>query len=375
MRPRFWPAYKRLLQQSAWPILVGPWRSEVGFEVLYWIPFVQSLGISPERIIPITRGGAAIWYGSTGGVELYDLREPKAVRIENALQHAKTGLLKQTRVTEFDKAVVKDAAKAVGLTKYHVLHPAWMYQVLEPFWAGTRGLEWVIPQLTRLETKDGQTVRAMTNVRPAALGDLQLPAGYCAARFYARSTFPHADVTIQCARECLKQITQSQPVVLLNPGVHADEHVDIPIKDLPNVYRLKDLVRVEPRTNLALQSAVLAGATGFVGTYGGVAQLALRLGKPSVSFYWDWTGTALAHKHLSEAIALQTGTAFLTLKLTDIPLLKAIAPDLAFHAASSQGQFQQGPPKDPPPQGPPPVSNHDDASKVRPISPISGSPG
>lgn len=362
MRQNFWPAYKQLLQHSKRPILVGPWRSEVGFEVLYWIPFVQALGLDPARVIPVTRGGAAIWYGTPAGVELYDLREPKAVRIENALQHAKTGLLKQTTVTDFDKAVITDAAKAVGITKYHVLHPAWMYQTLEPFWAGKQGLEWVIPRLTRLETKDGQTVRALSNLRPAALGDLKLPSGYCAARFYARATFPHADITIQCARESLKQVAQHQPVVLLNPEVHADEHVDIPVKDIPNVYKLKDLVQVDPRTNLALQSAVITGATGFVGTYGGVAQLALRLGKPSVSFYWDWTGTALAHKHLSEAIALQTGTAFLTLKLTDIPLLKAVAPDLAFQAASSQRQLQQGPPKDPLPQSPAPVPDHEDAS-------------
>lgn len=357
MRTHCWPAYKTLLQKSTWPILCGPWRSEVGFEVLYWIPFIQSLGVDPARIIPVTRGGAAIWYGSPSGVELYDLRTPKEVRIENMLQHAQTGLLKQTRVTDFDRAVIKDAAKAAGLTKYHVLHPAWMYTTLAPFWEGQRGLEWVIPRLTTVEK--GQRVLHHLTRNPAPEG---LPAGYCAARFYARSTFPHADATIQCARESLKLIASHQPVILLNPGVHADEHIDIPTKDIPNVYKLKDLIDVEPRSNLALQAAVIGGATGFVGTYGGVAQLALRLGKPSVSFYWDWHGTALAHKHLSEAIALQTGVAFLTMRLTEIPLLKAIVPDLAFQVSSSQGQLQQGRPADPPQQSSAPI--HDEASSL-----------
>src|SRR5690606_3605400 len=36
------------------PIVVGPWTSEVGFELLYWIPFVhwfaRSRGIAPSRL-------------------------------------------------------------------------------------------------------------------------------------------------------------------------------------------------------------------------------------------------------------------------------------------------------------------------------------
>lgn len=334
IRPALWPAYKRYLQRSTKPILVGPFKSEVGFESLYWIPFVQSLGVDPERLIPVTRGGASIWYGAPHGVELYDLRDPKDIRIENALQHQQTGLLKQVRVTKFDRAIIKDAAKAANLTTYHVLHPAWMYTTLAPFWDGRQGFQWLLPQITHRETKDGKTYHALAPIR-APQFDLELPKNYCAARFYARSTFPYTDTTLQCVRACVKQLSAQQPVILLNPGVHADEHVDIKIKDLPNVFRLSDLVKVEPRMNLAIQSAIIAGATGFVGTYGGLAQLALRLGKPSVSFYWDWTGTAIAHKHLSETLALQTGVNFLTLKLTDIPLLKMIAPDVAFGVASS----------------------------------------
>jgi hypothetical protein len=361
MRPLCWPAYKRLLQHSTRPILVGPWRSEVGFEVLYWIPFLQSLGIDPSRLIPISRGGAAIWYGTPAGVELYDLREPKAVRIENMLQHAKTGLLKQTRVTPFDRAVLKDAAKAVGISRYHVLHPAWMYQTLAPFWQGRTGLEWAWPRLTERVTKDGQPFRTLKNLRPAVLPEtVKLPDNFVAARFYLRATFPHSDATIQCTRECLKLIAANQPVVLLNPGVHADEHMDVPVKDIPNVYRLTDLVTTTPRDNLAIQSAVLARAVGFAGTYGGLAQFALRLGKPSVSFYWDWQGTALAHKHLSEALSLQTGVPFLTVRLTDIALLKAVVPEIAFQMATSSGQRQHTAPKEQPIEPP-----HDDAS-VRP---------
>jgi hypothetical protein len=346
-----WPIYKRLLQRSNKPILVGPFTSEIGFESLYWVPFVQSLGIDPSRLIPITRGGAAVWYGAPHGIELYDLRDPKDVRIENMVQHARTGLLKQTRVTAFDRSLLKDAAKAAGLTSYHVLHPSWMYQTLAPFWEGRVGLDWILSRLTVEQTVNGVSQRAIANLRVLPLPEtVKLPANFCAARFYFRSTFPHSQVTLDCARECLKQIAQNQPVVLLNPDVHADEHVDVPVKDIPNVFKLSDFMKTAPRDNLAIQSAVLAKSTGFVGTYGGLAQLALRLGKPSVSFYWDWKGTSLAHKHLSEALSLNTGIAFLTLRLTDIPLLKTVAPNLSFQTSSSQGGLQQSGTQQPAPQ-------------------------
>lgn len=342
-----WPIYKRLLQRSSKPILVGPFKSELGFESLYWIPFVQSLGIDPSRLIVVSRGGAAILYGATQGVEMYDLRDPKDVRIENLRQHARTGLLKQTHYTPFDKALIKDAAKAAGLTKYHVLHPLWMYRMFVPFWQGHKGYEWALNRLTVRATHEGQPVRMMHPIAAPALPEgLKLPQQFCVARFYARATLPYGEPAMQLARECLKQIAQAQPVVLLNPGVHADEHLDLPVKDIPNVIKLTDLVTVEPRNNLAIQAAVMAKSQGFVGTYGGVAQLALRMGKPSVNFYLNWQGTALAHKQLSECLSLQTGVSFLTVKLTDIPLIKTILPELSITFGSSQmRQGQQGPPK------------------------------
>ena len=51
------------------PILAGPWLGEVGFELLYWIPFLrwfaERYGVSPDRLIAVSRGGsAAAWYAS-----------------------------------------------------------------------------------------------------------------------------------------------------------------------------------------------------------------------------------------------------------------------------------------------------------------------
>src|SRR5262245_26039445 len=61
---------RRELQHAASgddPIVVGPWLSEVGYEVLYWVPFVRWFAdhyrIAPERLVVVSRGGVGGWYG------------------------------------------------------------------------------------------------------------------------------------------------------------------------------------------------------------------------------------------------------------------------------------------------------------------------
>src|SRR6266850_4199993 len=64
------------------PIVVGPWLSEVGYEVLYWVPFVRwvqsQFRVPASRLVVVTRGGAASWYSdiTTSAIELFDLMSP-----------------------------------------------------------------------------------------------------------------------------------------------------------------------------------------------------------------------------------------------------------------------------------------------------------
>src|SRR5262245_4970828 len=50
----------RLADGSA-PIVAGPWLAEVGYEVLYWIPFLRwfqdAFAVRQERLIVLSRGG------------------------------------------------------------------------------------------------------------------------------------------------------------------------------------------------------------------------------------------------------------------------------------------------------------------------------
>ena len=45
------------------PLIVAPWTSEVGYEVLYWVPFDRwakaAFRIDPNRMMVVSRGGSA----------------------------------------------------------------------------------------------------------------------------------------------------------------------------------------------------------------------------------------------------------------------------------------------------------------------------
>jgi len=152
-------------------------------------------------------------------------------------------------------------------------------------------------------------------------------------RFYGRPTFPIADLTVRFVTELLRQVATKVPVVVLSTGQFLDDHVDFPIPDLPNVTKLHEMMPLLPENNLAVLSAVLGRSKGFVGTYGGVSQLAMRMGLGAISFYQDWYGTAWAHKHLSEVVAHAQGTLWVVNRLMDIPHMQDVCPRMTLGEA------------------------------------------
>lgn len=302
------------------PILLGPYRSELGFEVSYYLPFVQFLANQvkgfDQRAAVVTRGGLAPLYHEVAaqGYDLYALRSVTEVRRENLHDQQvrnKGKSIKQLGETPWDEAVLVDAANALGLgTVYHTIHPAWMYWALAPYWEGTAGLAY-LSAMTDFRLLPKITLPEMPT----------LPKKFVAVKCYARATFPypHPDVSAW-VQETVATLAAQCPVVLLNTSSDHDDHVDVAMSG-PNIYRLPE---VAPESNLLVQTAVLAKATAFIGTYGGVAQLALRMGIPSVSVWHEWGGTAAAHHSLSWWLSKVTHVPFLTGAIADVHLWKQI---------------------------------------------------
>lgn len=293
-------AYLRALAASKRHVVCGPFRSELGFEALYWIPFVQwalkYAGIPTDRCTAISRGGMGVFYPAKQQIDLYDLRGVDGVRLENQLDAQQRGLMKQTSVTAWDRQVCADAAKQLGVGKFAILHPSWMYWLFDDYWQERVGMR-------HIEQHANFTVPAVPNLPEGC----ELPPLFIAVRFYERHTLPFNPGTVPLIEAMVRQIATHLPVVLLNQSVFADDHTDLPLGHIPNVFSLP---AIPASQNFILQAAVLARSQAFVGTYGGVAQWALRYKKPSLSFYADFRGTAIAHRSLSHHLSAAQGVPF-----------------------------------------------------------------
>jgi hypothetical protein len=293
-------AVRRLAEETTGPILAGPWVSEVGYELLYWVPFLrwaieEHPGLA-ERLVVVSRGGSEHWYEQLGVryADLFDLYDPDELRRrrEEAALEATGGLNKQMTETPLDRELLAQVATDLGLSGHAVLHPSLMYAA---YWRLVKRRELVAP--------DGGELFRYEPLAAPVLGVLagRLPEEFVAVRFYFRASFPETAENVAFARLTVEALTEQTDVVLLNPSVRVDDHWDFePAAGAGRVVRLDDLMT--PRTNLAVQTAAVARAQAFVGTYGGLAYLAPLLGVRSDSVYSDPKRFKHHHGDLAEAV-------------------------------------------------------------------------
>jgi hypothetical protein len=315
-----WKLYARYLASTKKPILCGPFRSEVGFETLYWIPFLhhfkEAYKIDPTRLIAIGRGGSAAWYGFQGSADLYEHVPVDVARTWSIQESQQTGSIKQHRVEPWERHVCGLTAHSLGLPKYHALSPSWMYKLLEPFWFGQTSQKWL----------NSRTLHAVKMPAPKLKPELRakLPERFIAMRWYVRPTWPYTDGQVLWMRQFTERIAKITPVVIID-SFHADDHADVNLGKLENCVRLSELTAMTPMDNLAVQSSVIAKAQAYIGTYGGMSQAAMRWGIPTLALYQEFGQTAPEHLQLTQHLSLRTGVPFIacTPKQVDgaLPLL------------------------------------------------------
>ena len=317
-------AAERMLQRIARrerPVIVGPWVSEVGFELLYWIPFLNWAtahgGLDPKRLVVVSRGGCGHWYQGLAEryVDLFDYYTPDLFR-QKSEQRRTSGRLKPRTMTEYDRDIVKLVRQTLHLGNSDLLHPSHMYRLYQNFWQSRAPVDWlerysVIRALPALDTSD---VAA------------SLPANFIAARFYFNDAFPDTDRNRRFVADLLASLSETNDVVLLNPAMPLDDLHDVPVTPGRRVHSVAHLM--SPRTSLDIQSKVIARARAFIGTHGGLSYLGPLYGVRSVSFY-SQTPPAMP-RHLERArrafSAMQPGS-YVALHTSDLETLRSALAD------------------------------------------------
>lgn len=284
---------ERAIEGSA-PILAGPWLSEVGYEVLYWVAFLRwvkaAYRIPDGRLVVMSRGGTGGWYRdiSPHYVEALDYASPQELSARAA-----AGALKQREVADLDRRLVERAASSVGSGAMNVLHPSLMFRWFAPFWSGHETLGFV----------ERHTRHARIQP-PDVVVPVALPSEYVAVKFYGARSLPDDPAVRAQLRAIVEALSDRFPIVQLDTGLGLDDHADVRLDTHDRVTSISG--RLDARTNLAVQTRIIAGARMYVGTCGSLAWLAPLLGVATLPVFTD-ASFLHAHLHLARRVYGRAG--------------------------------------------------------------------
>ena len=272
------------------PVIVGPWLAEVGYEALYWVPFLQWVAVAyqldPSRVVAISRGGVAGWYAGVAGryAEIWDYMTPEEFGRRNAARAE----LKQSAMSGLDEEIVAAVSRSLDLREARVLHPSLLFRLFRLYWSGHRPMGFV----------DAHTRFSLHQV-PDVIDRRLLPSEYVAVKLYEARALPATPERRRQVTRLLHALAEQSPLVLLDTGLTVDDHADYTLESGGRIFSARDLM--EPRTNLAVQTQIVAQSRGYVGTCGSITWLAPRLGIDTTALYAD---PEFLQNHL--AVALRT---------------------------------------------------------------------
>jgi hypothetical protein len=289
------------------PIVAGPWLGEVGFELLYWVPFLRWFSeryeVDPARLVAVSRGGAGAWYSPFAGhtADALTFMAADEFRRKNDERNSRCGEQKQFALTSLDEEILAAVRREQG-RDVAVLHPSVMYRVFAPYWWGHRPLEWVLRR-TRYQRLEAPSI-------PFAL-----PESFTAVKFYFNDCFRDTPRMRAFVERTIRELQREGPVISLSTGMAIDDHTACE-PELATAHGIRHLML--PQTNLLVQSAVVARARRFVGTYGGFAYLAPFYGVPTESYYAEPGAFAARHLDLARHVLARTaGTSSLAVGAAD----------------------------------------------------------
>ena len=266
----------------------------------------------------MSRGGTRCWYGdlAAGGyADALSVFSPHEFRIANEERWREVGSQKQRFESDVEERLLDRLQSSGAIPEdYELLRPSSMYQ---PFWR-----PWT-------EATPGNLVERCTlytALPPPPLPEgLMLPDEFVAVKWYFRPSLPDTPMNRVRIRAITERLAEHSPVVLLHDNPRLDDHEEVDLSAIPGVRAA--LRGVPPDRNLEVQSAIIARAKGYVGTYGGLGYVPSVYGVPSRLFASDMQHLSPVHVRTGVEVAARLGVAH---SLVDLGLDDQFEPDTPF---------------------------------------------
>lgn len=271
------------------PIVLGPYLSDVGSELLYWRPFVawmhERFGARTAPVVAVSRGRVDDWYAdiATSYVDVSDLMTFDRFQELNRERIRETGSWKQKVMTDLDRTLLDQLGDRLGGVEPEVLHPSLIFRVCSRIWNGTTPHSWLSEHAT------------YDRFQPLASNELPPSEPYVAASFWFSSCFTDTRAHRHLMHLALTELSRRLPVVVVDVGG---------FPGVPESLEATGSIRVVPGPDqsagqLGEHSRLIAGASAYVGTFGNISQLAPFYRVPTLTLY-DEEGALFLH-HLKTA--------------------------------------------------------------------------
>jgi hypothetical protein len=328
------------------PIVVGPWLAEVGYEVLYWIPFLRwfqdAFGVPPDRLIVVSRGGMESMYRdfAAGYVDIFDLTTPQQLAARNAQRRSEGegGGQKQSAASRLDEELITAVRSKLGLGEVAVCHPSLMFRLFRNVWHGNLPFDLLWRRTRHVATGGRSNINGPAKRTGSTLSALPpgIPDDFIAAKIYSGPALSTHEKTQKAVRAVVAQAATIAPVVLLEADLGVDEHRDFHLDGIPNVISARSLM--SPRTNLDVQLALIARARFFLSACGGLAWHAPFMGVPTVAIY-DSDSLLAPHLFVTRHAGVLTGAAeFTAIDLRGLSRISLVAPLALSERSESKGR-------------------------------------
>lgn len=295
-------------------VAFGPWVGEVGWEVLYWIPFVnwviKQYGLEKKKLYVVSRGGNSSWYRSMGVEFEYLPVETYMPEIKQKLlaqQDTNKGMKKEKVVSTLDLAM-DDMKRAVSTVEgrsmkgpaFFCVSPDDMYALSMPFAGHHLGFRYLLS----CQDQPAAPVNRQGESACEYVKSLELPERFVTLRLYNRASLTYSrELVLGVLRftRSLCQRTKSGCVILVYP--HDTDHSEVFDGAALAMEECRALdptvVELSKTDNLDVQTEILLRSAVTITTHGGLAYLSAWCGNRVYAI--DDSAFTKADHHLMKA--------------------------------------------------------------------------